>query len=191
MTSLQKAEKFAELAKEYGWDGAVTGGEDDRYDLELARGDERIFMWWQSNSMTEAPKYRYGAYECILRNASAVKKQLDQPPKQGTVRRRKVVTDLEIDVANIEVDTTYLPFDPEESPNKEILKAVRGNTVQWINSVGGFVESGHIPKFRNMDLTKFKITKNLEGRRILHFISEESAGVAFRSVYVDRIARVG
>ena len=196
MTSLQKAEKFAALAAEKGWEPKIDGSEmvdNGRVDLTITRGEESISMWWMENSMTEGPIYRLNSYETRLRNASAAKKQLDQPPMVDKVARRRKPRedDFVYDVDNIEVDQTYLPFDSIESPNKEVMLAIRGNTIQWVNSFGGFLQATHVPRSKNRNLDLFKVTRNPEGRRIIHFIGDDGGETAFRSVYLDRIVRVG
>lgn len=196
MASVDKAEKFADVAEEHGWEVEILEYDDiDRADCICTRKDEQVSIFWEDNCLTEAPRYKYQDYECSLHNAASAKKRLaERPDPKRIIRQRKArvrtVEDedamAELTAADIEALRHPLPFDLDMDPDNVIMKALRGTTLLVINSVSNKLESIRVPKNKNIKNDTMYLTETEEGKVIFNFLSERN----FRSVAVKSILQI-
>lgn len=228
MTSEAKAQQFAAVATANGWDAKITNGDgSDHWICDCRRGDEHINIFWIDNTLTETPKYTLAGITTSLHNKATATRQLSQKPDLQKAYRRtkrsaggnalraaKVGSEL---IGGADVSAVSggedseglgvtalkheLPFDLLESTDKEILRAIRGNRIVFLNSMTKLPEAVHVPKPMNMDLSKFNISyvghKSArptgqildpdKGRAMVNFVTPNG----FRSVHLDSILQIG
>lgn len=223
MTSEMKAEKFKKEAELHGWAVVVGTGSagGDHIVVDCNRGDEHINIFWVNNILTETPKYTLAGVTTSLHNAAQATRQLSQKPNLERAYRRtarrvglKAAT-----VGGSLADPSAgggsggqgpealpivrhpLPFDLWESTDKEILRALRGSTIVYLNQQLGYALSTRIVKQLNMNLLHFNLVQAGEkparptgdrldpnkGRPIVNFIATDGG---FRSVAIEQILQV-
>lgn len=206
--SVNKANRFIRAAKAGGWSTRyfVISPQDLHIKVTATRGPEKLVIEWHDNTLGGSPLYSF--HEMTLkvhsrkdaeRILSRIKPDMDQYQKWQKRNRPKTEDPLSSDegFSEAEVRAKYadlLPFNIHEDTDATILKAIRGNTVMFRNSISGNVESEFVP-FKTSDGRVFNydtenvffLSENAEGRGFLSFMN--SNGV-FRSVHLDRILAV-
>lgn len=154
--STKSDEKAAMFMKNIAddWATEVSNREGEKTEVTATRGDESIKIHWlqgvfhNGNGIYTDPLGR----TIVMRNASACLKQAEvseevalqkAQAKQAGKRTRKgsgMGRPKNAPQAE-EVPQEKLPFDPEESTAKEIIKAVEGKRITWVNSLSGKVQS--------------------------------------------------
>lgn len=194
MSSQSKADKFASVATANGWTVVVQAEPDDPdiVDVFCERGDEKIHIYWQDNSLIEAPTYKFQGYEVSLHNAAGATRRLAEKPDPRKVLRKRRSARGEDEMAGalspeeIEAMRHPLPFDQYEDPDSIILKALRGKTLTVINTISNKIENIHVPTARNRNKQNIHLTEGHEDRLIFNFLSDTS----YRAVAVDNILQI-
>lgn len=194
MSSQSKADKFAAKAREHGWTVAVQPEPDDPdiVDVFCERGEEKIHIYWQDNSLIEAPTYKFQGYEVSLHNAAGATRRLAEKPDPRKVLRKRRSLKGDDDMAGAlsqeEIDAMRhpLPFDQYEDPDSVILKALRGKTLVVINTISSKVEAIHVPTARNRSRDNIYLTEGKDDRLIFNFLSD----TCYRAVAVDNILQI-
>ncbi len=158
-TSTKSDEKAALFMKNIAddWTTEVSSREGEKTEVTATRGDESIKIHWlqgvfhNGNGIYTDPLGR----TIVMRNASACLKQAEvseevalqkAQAKQAGKRTRKgsgMGRPKNAPQAE-EVPQEQLPFDPEESTAKEIITAVEGKKITWVNTVSGKVQSATV-----------------------------------------------
>jgi hypothetical protein len=158
-TSTKSDEKAALFMKNIAddWSTKVSNREGEKTEVTATRGDESIKIHWlqgvfhNGNGIYTDPLGR----TIVMRNASACIKQSEvseevalqkAQAKQAGKRTRKgsgMGRPQNAPKAE-EVPQEKLPFDVEESTAKEIIAAVEGRKITWVNSVSGKVQSAMV-----------------------------------------------
>lgn len=163
-TSTKSDEKAATFMKNIAddWTTEVTSREGEKTEVTAQRGDESIKIHWlqgvfhNGNGIYTDPLGR----TIVMRNASACIKQSEvseevalqkaqakqagkRTAKGSGMGRPKNAPKAE------EVPQEKLPFDPEESTAKEIIAAVEGKKITWVNSISGKVQSAQVRPHKN------------------------------------------
>lgn len=142
-----KAQAFVECTVGHGWKPDIkTDGE--RTTLTVRRGSEAIDLAWENGVFQHPCTYSMNGRTIQLRNASAAKQRMAMDPQKAeeetaTVAARKVVR-ADRAAAPKRARTRALPFNDESTP-KEILEALTGRKIVWINSVSGAEEVDRVP----------------------------------------------
>lgn len=169
--------------------------------LTLARGDETMQITWENGGLVHPLVYTLaGVREVKLRNVSAALKLVLGQPEYKTARAPRVVGEPK---PKVEPVTAVLPFDIVEATDAEIIKAVRGKKLTWLNDMMGEYESARVPdrklvevkdpdkpgQWKNVYRTSPNITMSTSaaGRRILTF---PAVNEQYRSVGLDRLVQV-
>lgn len=194
MTSQAKADKFAKVARENGWTVKVEPEPDDPdiVDVFCERGEERIHIYWQDNSLIESPTYKFQGYEISLHNAAGATRRLAEKPDPRKVFRKRRSPKGDDDMAGalspgeIAAMRHPLPFDQYEDPDSVILKALRGKTLVVVNTISSKVETIHVPTNRNRNRQNIYLTEGRNDRLIFNFLSD----INYRAVAVDNILQI-
>lgn len=185
-----KAKRFATEADGYKWSSTITHPHGDEVHVVVVRGDERIHIWWRRGCLIETPKYTLAGRTISLHNAAGATRQLGLKPDLSKAYRRpgaKVAHEVTED-GSLQPIRHPLPFDLYEASDKEILRALRGNRVTWLNGMTGLAETSMLPKMSNMNLEDtFYLAENGKGRAYVSFMNEMGH---FRAVYLDAILQV-
>ena len=213
MTSQRKAEKFAEVAQEHGWETEVTERPDlgdDYWETNCNRAGEHIHIFYTNNQLTETPKYTFLGRTLSLHNtATATRKLATEPdltktykrvaPKRSARLQAPMLdeTPLEEEDPTVLFARRDLPFDIVESSDAEILKAVRGSTLIYWNSLAKRVEREFVPyivgKDRNVQIFNVDLEDTFyqaetdEGKAYLSFMNINGE---YRAVHLENILEV-
>lgn len=200
--TVNKANKFIEKCEELGWSARWRIVAEDSIQVTSKRLNEKIEIEWTDGKLAVSPIYWIADFRRILGNASACIKTMslskpDMDPYYRWQRAQKKNSPAQPEGETpVEIDTSEytLPFDIVESEDSEILKAIRGNTIIYRNSISGAIESEFVPyrtsddKIFNWDLNNvFFLAESSEGRAFVSFMN--SNGV-FRCVHLDRLIGV-
>lgn len=194
--SVHKANRFIRKAKEGGWETSykILSKENAAIQVIATRGSEKIVIEWANNQLAYSPEYHLHEMQLKIhsrldaeRKLSALKPDYDQYRRWQRRSRGKVSTE----TAELEVS---LPFDIEKDSDSVILKAIRGNTIIFKNSISGETESCFVP-FRSSDGKVFNydtnnvffLAESNEGRVWLSFMDGNGC---FRAVHLDRLVGV-
>lgn len=206
MSSQTKAGQFAAIAKENGWTGKFNVGEDGEWaEVICERDGEHLEISWFENKLTGPPKYSFSGVELKLHSTKIATDKLRGKPdlEQVTRHRRRAVraqqaaqpmstNGTEGEAAPLaDVEADILPFDPEESSNKDILLACRGATLIYVNRISRLADMVYVHPLKNRNDNKsqrvYFISVSQAGRKSINFI--ENSG-AFRAVALDSILQV-
>lgn len=225
MSSEGKARKFEGAAIEHGWTTRIEELGADHWSCNCVRGDEIIDIFWVNNTLTETPKYTFAGATTSLHNSATATRQLAlQPDLQRAYNRTRknnrargaTTGDELVHPSGSSVPTELaeqllsqargaLPFDIWKSTDKEILRAIRGSSIVFMNSMTNTPEVVHVMKSLNMNLLHFNVSqagemstrptgKKLDpekGRPMVNFIAMEGHYKSFRSVALESILKVG
>lgn len=225
MSSEGKARKFEGIAIDNGWTTRIKELGSDHWSCNCVRGDEVIDIFWVDNTLTETPKYTFAGATTSLHNSATATRQLALAPDlkkaytrvrkssravRGTTERSEHLRPAaevpeELAIQLLEQAQDQLPFDIWESTDKEILKAIRGSSIVFLNALTKQPEVVHVTKSLNMNLSLFNLSyageqsarpKGLpleqgRGRPMVNFIALEGYSKNFRSVALESILKVG
>lgn len=201
-----KVADVKEFGKKHGWrHGSIKPNhKQDAVTLKLRRtekeGGEFIEVRWDGNAIKELIVVSDGKTLKYVRNVAALKRHLaataeerkavfvEKPKAAPKPKAQKAQDATERRVARAKSSRRRkaLPFTPD-SPDEQILDAVRGRKITWLTRLAHTEEEDRIEPQRNTDKGKFYISHGeLEGYRQLQFVG--SCG--FRAVYVDAITAV-
>lgn len=208
-TTAQESGKVAavkEFGAEHGWKhGSIKPNhKQDAVTLKLRRtkeeGGEFIEVRWDGNAIKELIVVSDGTTLKYVRNVAALKRHLAAPEKERLAvfvekpkpeRKPKAeksadTTERRIARAKSSRRRKAMPFS-SDSPDEQILDAVRGRKITWLTRLAHTEEEDRIEPARNTDKGKFYISHGeTENRRQLQFVG--SCG--FRAVYIDAITAV-
>ena len=166
----------ATWAEEHGWDVKDLG-----QSLELTRGYEFLVCTWVQNRWDasastwtmDGQSARLGALVDALRTIAGhppAPNGLNGEPRRNPTKRPT---------------QRNIPFDIDGDYDQEILGAVAGRTIVWVNSLDGEEKMAAIPA-KPGPHTKIELSS--AGRRILVFV--DAMGTGFRSVALDTLVAV-
>jgi hypothetical protein len=200
VSAVQKAADFIALLKENGWKGKLDLDEKNDWAKIFAHRDqERLEIGWCVNQLIGPPKYEFAGTIANLHSAAVARQHVRASKPDMSIylkrKRRKVRAVQRANQNNSssapeEFDTTQheLPFDIHESTDKEILRAIRGSTIIWKNTLTGMPESEYVPREMNRDLNNtFYVAESSEGRAYVSFMT---SGGVFRAVALEQILQV-
>lgn len=205
MSTIQKANRFIKVAKESGWETKWESGENFGWVNVIAtRGAESIEISWQDNTLTGSPIYKF--HEMVRKIHSRLDAertlQRTKPDVEAYQRYQRSQranpagngTPVAASTSDLELG---LPFDIENDPDSVILKAIRGNTILWRNSITGQMERCWVPwkvstkkgwQLYNVDLENvFFLASSSDGKDYLSFMD---ANGHFRAVHLEAIKSV-
>ena len=209
MSPQSKAEAFAEDAKNAGWRvGYIKDGTREVVTSTKSKDKDVILvMSWVEG------RYDYKGSHLLIheaprtvRNASEARRMLageglDKAPVVRTKATKKAAAKIKADPVeedSADVDLyegeswesqmnrlrDALPF-RVSSPSEQILKAVIGKEITWVNSKSKVMESARV--MSNPNQRQLKIEYTAQKRRVLTFASFRGG---FRSIHVDQIVGV-
>lgn len=204
MTSVGKANKFMKLAQSYDW--KTTWKADEGYEwveVTATRGSEKIVIDWMNNQLNGPPVYVLSGMKTTLHSAAVANRtvQAARPDYESHHKRVKLSQARQgapKDSSSHAPGSDYtLPFNMEEDPDSVILKAIRGNTIVWRNSMTGEYESELVPhkisdgkgvRVFNWDTERvFYLAQSNRGRDYLSYMNLNGV---FRAVALDSLVGV-
>ncbi|UVK63855.1 hypothetical protein SEA_LILYPAD_51 [Gordonia phage LilyPad] len=185
--SLEKANKFIKTARENGWGTSWQCDEEHTwFRVTATRGPETIVIEWQNRQLAFSPTYRLHEMQVKVHSTAdayrllnAVKPDMDryvkwQSRQRATNRRLNGEAEgVSEPATNVEYE---LPFDIHEDEDSTILKAIRGSTIVWRNSISGVVEQCFVP-YKTSDNKVFNWDRN----NVFYLAEGETTGKAYVS----------
>lgn len=187
-----KAAAFAEEAINLGWTWDMqTEGESTT--VVVKRGDETLEISWLGGVFQgDTCVYQHAGRTAIkIHNASAAKKRMAVPAAEAEQEARKVTAHKAArgGVRKSSVTTRRareLPF-TEASLDQEVLDALCGRTITWVNGTSGTEDSARIPQ--PSDVKKLTNAPKIgEGNRGRHITFNSASGA--RTVLLSSIIEV-
>lgn len=181
-----KAAPIAELAAKLGWTSS-TATDGDATTLTVTRADETISILWISGVFKYPCTYTVGGRTVGVRNASEAKQRMEKSPDMAQAEAVKVrVSRVGVAKGSIGRTPKALPFSGV-STDAEVLAAVEGRKITWVNSVSNQAESDSVPNGERVNnrTNRPKITEGPAGR-VLTFTGPSG----FRSVRLSSITSV-
>lgn len=211
-TAREKASHFGAYAKEHGWTGKWSEDEDTGLlHLFARRGEsETIDIWWIIENGAAHPDmlpiYTLAGEKIKCRNVSAIAviaaKSADENRLKKAVRKQKRQWGIQesgekVTKEQIELLQTTLPFD-HESTDQEVLDALYGRTITWVNRISGETDSAtvggntkHCKVIRNGH-DQISFVNPIPQRVLAQFgkAQMDCDTYGFRAVYLDSIVSV-
>lgn len=213
--SVTKANRFIRVAKENGWETRykIINADAENIMVTATRGPEKLVIEWAENLLTDSPDYQLHEMHLRIHSRLDAERKLkrakpDYEQYHRWQKRNKPKLNDSYDpkdplgegVPHHErmLSTRELPFDPDTDDDSTILKAIRGNTLVFVNSVSGNLERVHVPwrmsggkdgvRVFNWDLENvFYLATSATDRDYVSFM--DSNGI-FRAVHLDRLVGV-
>lgn len=172
-----KAQQFALIAEGLGWGVERVKGKKDptARRVTATRGDEQYVMTW--SRATGRERFMGGMYIIGDRRepvtlVKTVTEAMAQLPRSAH--------------KHADGHISALPFDPAQSSDIEIIRAVAGRKIVWRNTISGLNESGVVPRGG----LHLRMERSKSGKRILSFVNAEAHFSAYRAVDVATIRKV-
>ena len=214
--TVNKANRFIRTAKEAGWETkyAILSAEDAVINVTAVRGPEKIVIEWAMNQLTGSPEYHLHEMQLKIHSRLDAERKLQGKPdydkyRQWQNRSRGKKLDDSFDPKDPlgegsqrswqnALKNRVLPFDPDTDDDATILKAIRGNTLVFVNSISGTVERVLVPwrmsggrngvRVFNYDTKNvFFLEDSVKGRTYISFMDPNGV---FRAVHLDRLVGV-
>lgn len=198
-----KAERVIAVAQATSppWEVDLVAGDAASETLHLARGDETMTIKWVNGGLEHPLTYSLsGVKEVKLRNVSAALKVIEGKPDYT---KRTAAPRQERSSAPREIAKVALPFDIETATDSDIIKAVRGKQIVWLNEMAGEYERASVPPRKLVEVKdasapggvkkvwrtsrNISVSKTSAGRRVLTF---PAVGEQYRSVGLDSIVQI-
>lgn len=183
-----KADAFMDEAEAAGWEVEYVTDEDHvavkarrEYIAQALRTHEVLELSWSPSRLIEA-HYLSGIAGDVAKKLSSVKgaiERLKADVPKPRVNGHRVQRDEPVK----RILKTKLPFDIEEAYDDEIIAAVRGKKIVWLNNTSENYEEALVT---NKTDRHIRIETGTAGRAILTFISPEG----FRSVALESLVQV-
>lgn len=143
-----KAHAFMDDAIAAGWSASEDWPGEDRWVVEVTRGQEKIVIEWQDGVFVDSCEYSHAGRTPIkLRNASAAKKRLTVPPAVAAEEAQKVsahkVAQAPRAVRSPGTVRGALPFS-EASLDADVIEVLGGRRITWLNTISGTEEEDQV-----------------------------------------------
>lgn len=199
-----KAQQFALRAEAAGWTVERRADPPTKRAI-CVRGDETVEVGW-TNEVADGPigYHVHSAGTTSIKNAASALRIIEGKPGEfiPSPKARAIRAQTKPKAERV---AKPLPFDPYKTLDEDVIAAVRGKRVVWINSLDSdnpcearvpnaprpqhTLPSGKLSK-KKFDHTFISLSKDEDtlGERILNFCDP---GVGFRACHVGAIIRVG
>lgn len=186
MAKVSNAQALALFAESNGWKvkREVSG---EVKTIIATRPDEEVTASWNNNAAF-GPNIGHHSHPNgvdPIKNAASAKRILILEPGNTPQPKEKVKRKTPVKVDKLA--RVKLTFDPYKATDTELLDAVRGRKVTWVNHWANEPESANVPV--NGKHTKIENSKSEEtlGERILSFCDPV---VGYRALFVGAIIKV-
>lgn len=198
----EKGRKLLAAARELGWDlkEFFVDEEEKLFELDLWNPEtgEVISVAWENGNWLPPGEYEYQGRKIQIKNASAAKKRMAQPPDIVAPRRGRTDGNGFGPEGAGRIIAKSVPFDPENTNEEELRRLLAGRKIVWLNSVDNrLIEEAHVPAARGETERRkaapaggrqFKVTNGEAGRPIISFCDPHTTG--FRHVALESILQV-
>jgi hypothetical protein len=186
-----KAKAFATAVEAQGWEVKIetapgSDAAEDSIEVTATRGVETIWISWTRGSLTTTPmpSYTIADRTIQLRNASAAKQYASRTPDAATSELSKVQSNKAFRPKAKQPKVARLPFDAALATDEEVIEALAGRNVQWVNRHRQESESATILPDRH----RITIQTVENGDRIVSFLSVGHGFRAFRLSALERVS---
>lgn len=174
---VHKSEKLAEIGREAGWEAQIIPE-------FAADGDPRKIKW--TVTFIRKPELMKVVYvgERFIESTYVCGDKITTPHHKGAVVRVLLGTP---DLRFVGNETLHeyknLPFDPKDPNGVNILRALIGRRITWVNSLSSELDTEVIDVSRNKGSKLYRLIRTADGRRYIEFVTNHG----FRAVYLDAI----
>lgn len=186
---VRKALKLKEQIAPHGWkqepDWEISGEAPARVTAIARRGAEVLTVVWDSGVFNyELSGHLIEDRHTKIRNVSHGRQLAARPAAEASAELARVVSNRSFRPAAPRTSTARgkLPFDPETSSDSDVLSAIQGRYVVWVNRISNLEEHALASKESRL----WKITGD-GATRTIQFTTE----TGFRAARLDQILRVG
>jgi hypothetical protein len=164
--SAAKARAFSADAIKLDWtaDFHIRDASMDHIAVVAKRGTETIDIEWVSGVFQGTCLYSFDGRSVKLNNASAAKKRMARPVEEAAEEVARASANRIIRKSAPAPKTRALPF-TEASLDQEVIDAVEGRKITWLNSISGEEEHDYVPAPRQGKGARPTHTKITEGKR--------------------------
>jgi hypothetical protein len=201
-SSKEKGRSLLAAARDVGWDLKEFRElkKEQRFELDLWNEDtgEVVRVAWEAGVWQHPAYYEYQGRQIRLKNASATRKRMSQPPDIVAPRRGRGDGSSGEDSGTGRIIAKSVPFDPEDTNEEELRRLLAGRKIVWQNSTDPrLIEEAHVPAARAKTDRRsaappggkqFKISNGEAGRPIVSFADPHMTG--FRHVALESILQV-
>lgn len=179
--SWDKACAFRDAVSALGWSTSLghpqDGAEIDLVECTAQRGDEYLYISWKAGALQHPVTYTIDTRTVKMRNASQAKQYAARSPEEAAKELGKVTSNRAFrkKEPSVKPNVRALPFDPGLATNEEVVTALLGKSVAWINRISNGVESATLGR----DVKRVRIEEKDDGRQVL-FCCPSSGFRAFR-----------
>lgn len=164
--SAAKAQAFSANAIKLDWtaDCRIRDASMDHIAVVAKRGSETIDIEWVSGVFQGTCLYSFDGRSVKLNNASAAKKRMARPVEEAAEEVARASANRIVRKSAPVPKTRALPFS-EASLDQEVIDAVEGRKITWLNSISGEEEHDYVPAPRQGKGARPTHTKITEGKR--------------------------
>lgn len=179
--SWDKACAFRDAVSALGWSTSLghpqDGAEIDLVECTAQRGDEYLYISWKAGALQHPVTYTIDTRTVKMRNASQAKQYAARSPEEASKELGKVTSNRAFrkKEPSVKPNVRALPFDPGLATNEEVVTALLGKSVAWINRISNGVEFATLGR----DVKRVRIEEKDDGRQVL-FCCPSSGFRAFR-----------
>lgn len=179
--SWPKAIAFRDAVSALGWSTSVghpqDGAEIDLVECTAQRGDEYLYISWKAGALQHPVTYTIDTRTVKMRNASQAKQYAARSPEEAAKELSKVTSNRAFrkKEPSVKPNVRALPFDPGLATDEEVVTALLGKSVAWINRISNGVESATLGR----DVKRVRIEEKEGGRQVL-FCCPSTGFRAFR-----------
>ena len=188
--SWPKAIAFRDAVGALGWSTSVghpqDGAEIDLVECTAQRGDEYLYISWKAGALQHPVTYTIQDRTVKMRNASQAKQYAARSVEEAQAELGKVTSNRAFRKRepSEKPSVKALPFDPGLATNEEVVTALLGKSVAWVNRISNGVESATLGR----DVKRVRIQEQEGGERIVLFCCPSTGFRAFR---LSSLVRVG
>lgn len=183
--SLSKAQAFAKLAREAGWEATISTDE-DRVAILATRenGVEAIHQAWLDGLWQyEASTYSFTDRTTKPRNAAGAARLLGRAHDDAAAEMTKVASNKHFRKREpADLKPMALPFDSATAGDEEIAAWLRGQTVVWYNRLSRGTETAMVSRASRVWLAEY------HGERT---VTVCCPATGFRSFHLSAILKLG
>ena len=185
-----KAIAFRDAVAALGWSASVgnpqDGAEIDLVEVTAQRGEEYLYISWVAGALQHPVTYTINDRTIKMRNASQAKQYAARSAEEATKEFSKAVSNRAFrrKEPSEKPGVRALPFDPGLATDEEVVTALLGKTVAWVNRISNGVEHATLGR----DVKRVRVTVGEDGERQVLFCCPSTGFRAFR---ISQLVRVG
>lgn len=188
--SRAKAIAFRDDVAKLGW-SASTGHPQDGAEIDLVeclaeRGEEYLYVSWKAGALQHPVTYTIHDQTIKMRNASQAKQYAARSIEEAEEKFTKAVSNRAFrkKEPSEKPQPHAIPFDAGLATNEEVVTALLGKSVAWVNRISNGVETATLGR----DAKRVRVQEREGGERIVLFCCPSTGFRAFR---LSSLVKVG